>query len=92
MIHFINSVHIRQKLEPYERTRKNKEKFAENLPVRSQFFVDTDLKECSIMVSVDDFVGEPQEKLLSNNVYLSVIDYNDIYHYKYVFAYQVTRS
>ncbi len=33
-------------------------------PPAHRFFVDTNPKECTGLVSVDDFVGEPQKLLL----------------------------
>jgi hypothetical protein len=71
---------------------KVKKSLQKIFPSAHGFFADTDLRECSVMVSIDDFIGEPREKLFSDDVFFSVVDYNDIYPYKYVFAYQLMRS
>ncbi len=68
---------------------KVKKSLKKLFPSAHGFFIDSELKECSIIINADDYIGEPQEKLLSDNIFFSVIDFNDVFPYKYVFAYQL---
>ena len=55
----------------------------------SNIYVDPANNECEVTVSIDDFQGEIDERLFENGVFLSMIDYCDVYPYKYVFNYTI---
>ena len=55
----------------------------------SNIYVDPVLKECEVTISIDDFQGEIEERLFENGVFLTMVDYCDIYPYKYVFNYSM---
>jgi hypothetical protein len=55
----------------------------------SDIFVDTFLQECEVKVSVDEFEGEIDRRIFGNGVKLDMVDFNDIYPYKYVFSYSL---
>jgi hypothetical protein len=54
----------------------------------SDIFVDTNVKECEVKVSVDEFEGEIIRKLYGNGMKLDMVDFSDIYPFKYVFSYR----
>lgn len=58
----------------------------------SDIFIDTDLKECEVKVSVDDFRGEIDERLVDSHVHYFMVDYCDTFPYKYVFSYKLKKS
>jgi hypothetical protein len=58
----------------------------------SDIFIDTNAQECEVKVSVDEFEGEINRKIMGNGVKLLMVDYSDIYPYKYVFSYSMLRS
>ncbi|HPE55902.1 MAG TPA: hypothetical protein PK904_05870 [Bacteroidales bacterium] len=53
----------------------------------SQIYVDTVNHECEVYVSVDEFIGEISQTILSDSVYFKMVDYCDTLPYKYVFNY-----
>jgi hypothetical protein len=58
----------------------------------SDIFIDTSIQECEVTVSVDEFEGEINRKIMGNGVKLLMVDYSDVYPYKYVFSYSLLRS
>jgi hypothetical protein len=58
----------------------------------SDIFIDTSIQECEVKVSVDEFEGEINRKIMGNGVKLLMVDYSDVYPYKYVFSYSLLRS
>jgi|LZCG01.1.fsa_nt_gb hypothetical protein len=66
-----------------------KEGLRKLFPSAKQIFVETELKECSAIISVDDFQGELIETLIENKTKYEMVDLNDVYPYKYVFAYKL---
>jgi hypothetical protein len=54
----------------------------------SDIFIDTMSKECEVKISVDEFQGEIPGRLYENGVQFNMIDYCDIYPFKYVFSYR----
>ncbi len=54
----------------------------------SDIYVDTKIKECEVRVDIDEFQGEINGRLHEGNVWLEMVDYIDIYPYKYVFSYK----
>jgi len=58
----------------------------------SDIFIDTNAQECEVKVSVDEFEGEINRKIMGNGVKLLMVDYSDVYPYKYVFSYSMLRS
>lgn len=54
----------------------------------SDIFIDTDFKECEVKISVDEFQGELRGKLFENGLQFNMVDYCDIYPFKYVFSYK----
>lgn len=58
----------------------------------SDIFVDTNAQECEVKVSVDEFEGEINRKIMGNGVKLLMVNYSDVYPYKYVFSYSMMRS
>lgn len=57
-------------------------------PSAHDIFVDTELQECSVQISVDEFIDNLSERLLNDNIFFTVVDFNDTYPYKYVFEYR----
>lgn len=55
----------------------------------SDIFIDTLQRECEVKVSVDEFVGEIMHHINGNGIKLSMVDYCDVYPYKYVFSYKL---
>jgi hypothetical protein len=55
----------------------------------SNIYVDTNAKACEVTISIDEYQGEIQGKLFENGVSLEMIDYCDVYPYKYVFEYKL---
>ena len=53
----------------------------------SNIFVDPETKECEVTISVDDYEGEIKGHLIENGVKLKMVDYCDVYPFKYVFNY-----
>lgn len=60
-------------------------------PSASDIFVDTTLKECEVKVSVDDYQGEIPGKISDNGIILEMVDFCDVFPYKYVFSYHTVR-
>jgi hypothetical protein len=54
----------------------------------SDIFIDPHLKECEVKVSVDEFQGEITGRIFENGVQYNMVDYCDIYPFKYVFSYK----
>jgi hypothetical protein len=54
----------------------------------SDIFIDTEIKECEVKISVDEYQGELREMLFENGMQFSMVDYCDIYPFKYVFSYK----
>ena len=55
----------------------------------SDIFIDTSVRECEVKVSVDEFEGEIVRKIYGNGVKLDMVDFSDIYPFKYVFSYLI---
>jgi hypothetical protein len=55
----------------------------------SNIYVDTDYKECEVTVSIDEYQGELYGYIIESGIKLQMIDYSDVYPYKYVFNYVV---
>jgi hypothetical protein len=58
----------------------------------SDIYIDPVSKECEVTVSIDDFQGEIEGNLFENGVFFKMVDYCDIYPFKYVFNYKVKES
>jgi hypothetical protein len=54
----------------------------------SDIYIDTRMRECEVKVSVDEFEGEIIRKIYGNGIKLDMVDFSDIYPFKYVFSYQ----
>lgn len=54
----------------------------------SNIYIDQDTKECEVTLDVDDYHGELDGYLVGNGVALKMIDYSDVYPFKYVFSYK----
>lgn len=54
----------------------------------SDIFVDPQTKECEVKISIDDYQGEINHHLIENNIKLLMVDYCDVYPFKYVFSYR----
>lgn len=57
----------------------------------ADIYINTDLKECEVQISVDEFRGEISERLVDSNVHFFMVDYWDTYPYKYVFSYKLKK-
>ena len=68
---------------------KIKKSLKKLFPSASQIFVDTSVKECSVIITMDDYNGQLDGYLFQDEVQYQMVDYNDIVPFKYVFAYQV---
>lgn len=75
-------------MEPQEQF-KIKKSLKKLFPTASQIFVDTAVKECSVIISIDDYQGQFEGFLFEDEVQYKMVDFNDNYPFKYVFAYQV---
>jgi hypothetical protein len=58
----------------------------------TDIYIDPVSKECEVTVSIDDFQGELLGHLFENGVSLKMVDYCDVYPFKYVFNYFVKES
>ena len=56
----------------------------------SDIYVDTTVKECEVKVGVDEFHGRIDRELFEENIRLVMVDYSDVFPYKYVFEYRLT--
>jgi hypothetical protein len=54
----------------------------------SNIYIDPNTKVCEVTLEVDDYHGELEGYLVGNGVSLKMIDYSDIYPFKYVFSYK----
>jgi hypothetical protein len=55
----------------------------------SNIYVNPITKECEVTISIDDYQGELSSKMYENGVCLEMVDYCDVYPFKYVFKYTV---
>ena len=69
--------------------KKVEESLRKSFDSASNIYVDTDSKECEVTISIDDYQGEIKGKLFENGVSLEMIDYCDVYPFKYVFGYKL---
>ncbi len=76
-------------MEPQEQV-KIKKSLKKLFPSASQIFVDTSLKECSVLITIDDYHGQIEGYLFQDEILYQMVDYNDIVPFKYVFSYQLT--
>ncbi|MBP7850152.1 MAG: hypothetical protein KA053_07750 [Lentimicrobiaceae bacterium] len=58
----------------------------------TDIFVDPLNKECEVKVSIDEYQGEFEGRLVSANIHYILVDYCDTYPFKYVFSYQFITS
>ena len=58
----------------------------------SNIYVDTFNKECEVSVSIDEYQGVINDFIVDSNVRLQMIDYSDIYPFKYVFYYKIKNN
>lgn len=56
-------------------------------PSAQNVFVDLNSKSCEITVDVEEFRGAISEKLVEKGLKFEMIDYWDIYPFKYIFSY-----
>jgi hypothetical protein len=57
----------------------------------TDIFIDTNVKECEVKISVDEYQGELVGQLFENGIRFNMVDYCDIYPFKYVFSYKKLR-
>lgn len=76
-------------MEPQEQV-KIKKSLKKLFPSALQIFVDTSLKECSVLITIDDYDGQIEGYLFQDEIVYQMVDYNDIVPFKYVFSYQLT--
>ena len=55
----------------------------------SNIFVDPVHKVCEVTISIDDFQGEHIGNLYEDGITFSMVDYCDVYPFKYVFNYEI---
>lgn len=58
----------------------------------SNIFIDTDIKECEVRISIDEYQGELRDRLFENGMQFNMVDYCDIYPFKYVFSYKTVKG
>lgn len=58
-------------------------------PSATGIYVDTDTRECEVTISVDDFQGENIGYIVENKITFRMIDYVDVFPFKYVFSYRI---
>jgi hypothetical protein len=56
----------------------------------SNIYIDAETQECEVTLSVDDYHGELDGYLVGDGVSLKMVDYCDVYPYKYVFSFKAT--
>ena len=55
----------------------------------SNIYVDPETKECEVTISIDEYQGELRDFYVENGVQLKMIDYCDVYPFKYVFSFNL---
>ena len=58
----------------------------------SNIYIDTNTKECEVTLTGDDYHGELDGYLVGNGVSLKMVDYCDVYPFKYVFSYKLSNN
>lgn len=58
----------------------------------SNIYVDSVNKECEVTVSMDDYQGAINGFIVNDDVKLKMIDYSDIYPFKYIFYYLIKNN
>lgn len=56
----------------------------------SNIYIDRDTKECEVTLDMDEYHGELDGYIVGNGVSLRMIDYSDIYPFKYAFSYRLS--
>lgn len=57
-------------------------------PSAYDIYVDDKSKYCEVSISIDDYQGVISEKLTENGISFEMVDYWDIFPFKYVFSYR----
>ncbi|MBN2174931.1 MAG: hypothetical protein JW731_12425 [Bacteroidales bacterium] len=55
----------------------------------SNIYVDPEARECEVTISIDEYQGELKDFFVENGVQLKMIDYCDVYPFKYVFSFNL---
>lgn len=57
-------------------------------PSAYNIFVDDETKYCEVSVSIDDYQGIITNELIENGISFQMVDYWDVFPFKYVFSYR----
>ncbi len=58
----------------------------------NDIYVDTSIRECEVKVSVDDYHGEIVNKISGKGIILEMVDFCDVFPYKYIFSYYPVKT
>ena len=66
------------------------QKISSNIPLNtaSNIYIDENTKACEVTLDVDDFHDEMDGYIIGSGVGLKMIDYSDVYSFKYVISYK----
>lgn len=54
----------------------------------NDIYIDPIMKECEVKVDVEEFNGQIKREIFEDSISLVMVDYSDIFPYKYVFQYR----